>query len=278
VRRWVWRGFGLLAALIVTFGIIKESREPHWWLYIDDVINPKPDPITVPLSEEVAVRLYEDTRPHIGKIARLQKGLILVAAGEEVVEEGFGFGLPLVEVNGQTYLSRGAAVEEQPDGRLVKRYEMDTVDTPSGFLRQKYVPVPSIGTVVVTHTLVTGGVEIEVDLSKLRSDWQRAFLMNEQGATHFVHYTEPGRDVLEGEVGIWQPTRGESGCMMTGDSSLRFCVETEEAWPRYFGRERYRQYYWIGTYLLSWAGIDLELEPSTNRFRYRITLSHAAAD
>jgi hypothetical protein len=96
--------------------------------------------------------------------------------------------------------------------------------------------------------------------------------MNEQGARFFARYEEPGLAV-EGEgFGRWQPTTARRGCVVAGDRSVQFCVETEQDVSRYFGRERYNQYYWAGVYALSWAGIDLELAPQDSRFEYRISV------
>jgi len=265
------RGLALLAGVLLVFVALKESREPYLLLYVDDVLHPKPPPVTLPLSDGLAVRLYADPRPHTGKVARLQKGLVLVVDGQERIEEGFGFGLPLIEVEGQAYLSRSATVEQVSDS-LVKRYVMDTVDTPSGFLQRKYEPVPPIGTVTVTYTVRGGDIEVTVDFSGLETAWNRAYLMNEQGAHFFTRYEEPGLAV-EGEAfGRWQPTTAQQGCIVAGDRSVRFCVETEAAIPRYYGRERYNQYYWVGVYQLSWAGIDLEWVAPPDRLAYRIAV------
>jgi hypothetical protein len=231
----------------------------------------------VPLDSGLAVRAYSGTRPYTGKVARLQKGLVLVMDDRELVEEGFGFGLPLVEVDGQAYLSRNASVERHGD-TVVKRYEMDTVDTPSGFLRKKYEPVPSIGTVVVTYTVAADGIGVAADLSGLDVDFNRAFLMNEQGARTFTRYREPGLEVEGDAFGKWQPTTARRGCIVAADESVQFCVETAEDGPRHYGRERYNQYYWLGVYVLSWAGIDLELAPDTSRFAYRIQVQRPAGD
>jgi hypothetical protein len=265
------RGLGLLVGLLVLFLVVKETREPYLWLFVDDWIHAKPPPQTLPLGEDLALRLYADPRPHVGKIARLQKGAVLVVDDQELIEEGFGFGLPLIEVAGQAYLSRSAIVE-RVDSTLVKHYEMDTLDTPSGFLRRKYEPVASIGTVVVSYTVGAQSVVVEVDLSGLETTWNRAYLMNEQGAGAFTRYEEAGL-VAEGEqLGKWQLTEARTGCIVAEDGSVRFCVETEQESPRYYGRERYRQYYWVGVYALSWAGIDLELEPPLTRFQYDIAV------
>jgi hypothetical protein len=274
------RGLALLAGLLLLlFFVLKESREPYLWLYIDDLFRPKPPPFTLPLSNGLDVRLYADTRPHTGKVARLQKGLVLVEGlrepqlrdGRERIEEGFGFGLPLVEVDGQAYLSRSATVE-QVGNVLIKRYQLDTLDTPSGFLRRKYEPVFPIGTVTVTYTVSAEHILVAADFSGLEAPWSRAYLMNEQGARFFTRYVEPGLAV-EGEgFGRWQPTTARRGCVVAGDRSVQFCVETEQDVSRYFGRERYNQYYWAGVYALSWAGIDLELAPQDSRFEYRISV------
>jgi hypothetical protein len=281
------RGLALVALLLVAFLVVRESREPTLWLFVDDLLHPKPAPFTLPLSEDLAVRLYTDTRPHVGKVARLQKGLVLVRrdrgedAGQDLVEEGFGFGLPLVEVAGQAYLSRSASVQ-QVGNALIKRFEMDTVDTPSGFLRRKYEPVPPIGAVTITYPVVAtegedgGSIALAVDLSDLEAPWDKVYVMNEQGARLFTRYEEPGL-VVEGEqLGKWQPASARQGCMVTGDGSMRFCVETDAETRRYYGRERYNQYYWVGVYVLSWAGIDLELESPLGRFDYRVTVDGAS--
>jgi hypothetical protein len=280
------RGLVLLAGAILLLAVLKESREPYLWLFVDDLIHPKPAPLALELSPGLALRLYTDTRPHTGKVARLQKGLILVVGdpgsrtndGQERVEEGFGFGLPLIEVDGQAYLSRTAQVTRDGD-TLVKVYQMDTLDTPSGFLRRKYEPVPSIGTVTVRYTAIAEGtIDVEVDLSDLTRPWDRAYLMNEQGASFFTRYEEPGTVVQGDQFGKWQPTRARRGCVVSGDGSVRFCVETDSETQRYYGRERYNQYYWVGVYVLSWAGIDLEVEAPASHFKYRIVLDRADSD
>jgi hypothetical protein len=269
-----------LAGTAILLLILKESREPYLWLFVDDLIRPKPPPLTMAVDEGLSVRLYTDPRPHVGKVARLQKGLVLVVDGAgpggedstERIEEGFGFGLPLIEVDGQAYLSRSAMVEG--DGEtLHKVYDMDTVDTPSGFLRRKYEPVPSIGTVRVQYRRTGPGIiEVRADFSGLRVAWDRVYLMNEQGARFFTRYEEPGLAVEGDAFGRWQPTTARQGCIVTEDRSVRFCVETDDPIQRYYGRERYNQYYWLGIYSLSWAGIDLELAAPAAEFTYQIQL------
>lgn len=271
MKRWLAVPLAVLALFIA----IRETREPYVWLFADDLLNPKPAPIDLPLDDGLALRLYVDTRPHVGKIARLQKGLVLLVDGEEWVEEGFGLGLPLVEVEGQAYLSRTATVRRDGD-ILSKTYVMDTIDTPSGFLRQKYVPVEPIGTVTVHYRLANRAVEVSADFGGLRRPWTRAYLMNEQGAGYFDRYEDPDGAVAGDDLGRWERTVQSTGRVSGRSHPVSFRVETDEPTSRYYGRERYYQYYWIGLYWLSWAGVDLEVEPPTERFAYRVVLDREA--
>lgn len=64
----------------------------------------------IPVSDSLTLRIYSDTRPHNGKIADIQKGLILVNKGVETIGEGTGFGFPVLVHSGETYFSGVAHV------------------------------------------------------------------------------------------------------------------------------------------------------------------------
>jgi len=86
------------------------------------------DAYTVPISDSAALRIYSDTRPHTWKIADLQKGLILVRDGKEVVGEGTGFGLPILVCSHETYFSGTSKVfvAQHREGWVIrKEYMMD---------------------------------------------------------------------------------------------------------------------------------------------------------
>jgi hypothetical protein len=88
------------------------------------------EPYTVPLKDRLSVRLYSDCRPSCLETAALQKGLVLMLDGKELIEEGIGFGVPVVKYADKTFFSGKAEVEIQKTGSggtLKKIYWLDRV-------------------------------------------------------------------------------------------------------------------------------------------------------
>jgi len=84
----------------------------------------------LPMTRNVSLRVYADSRPHNLEISALQKGLVLVFAGKELIEEGVGFGAPVVVFSDKTYFSATAHVTVEEKGErveIVKRFSIDAV-------------------------------------------------------------------------------------------------------------------------------------------------------
>jgi len=279
VRIWHWLGLAVTSTFLV-WQLAAELVEPHLLLVIADWFRPKAPPLEVATVGGTALRLYGDTRPHVGKIAGLQKGLVWVQQGQELIEEGYGLGCPVVESGGRAYVSGHSetAMERQGDVViLTKRYQMDTIDTPVRFLQRKFRRVPSLGVVTVRYEIrVDGTVDVAADLTELQEGWERAYLMNEQGAVQFAHYHDAsGVDLNADGIGIWDLASVQQACFDGADGELSFCVAADLPARLYYGREHRRLYNWRGVSSLSWSGIDLELQASESTYEYRITLTVA---
>ena len=85
---------------------------------------------TQKLTDRLAVRLYGDCRPNCCETGALQKGLVLLLDGRELIEEGMGFGAPIVRYKDKTFFSSTADVsigKVGSDNILTKIYVLDTV-------------------------------------------------------------------------------------------------------------------------------------------------------
>jgi hypothetical protein len=84
---------------------------------------------TQKLSERTALRIYSDNRPHCLEISALHKGLIIVHDGIERVEEGAGFGVPIMKYDKTHFPSSAQCfIEKTKNGyAIVKVFEMNAV-------------------------------------------------------------------------------------------------------------------------------------------------------
>lgn len=268
----------VLAALLAWF-VLKEAIEPHWAIRLAALLRPGPPPASMALGNSLRLHAYADTRPHVGKITPLQKGLALVQDGRELIEEGYGFGTPIVVQGGRSYLAQHADVAAAPDGRqIVKRFRIDVEDTWTRPFRRKYRAVELLGSIVFTYTVAgPGALDIAVDFTGLHQTPDLVYLANEQGASHFTLYSDSSgvrrffADVAD-TPDQWIPTTAERTCFTAEARRLRFCVETPPGQAKYVGRERYFQRRWSGLFALSWAGTDIELARPQRVYRYRVTV------
>ncbi|HJX23224.1 MAG TPA: hypothetical protein VJ574_02295 [Candidatus Bathyarchaeia archaeon] len=85
---------------------------------------------TLDMSDRLSLRLYSDTHPHNLEISPLHKGLSLMLGGRELIEEGTGFGVPVVKYDDRTYFSTSAQSFVGEVGNrlaLIKIFSLDAI-------------------------------------------------------------------------------------------------------------------------------------------------------
>jgi len=85
---------------------------------------------TFTVSESLALRVYSNSNPQNMKIANLQKGLILLCNGIDVIGEGTGFGVPIAKYSNETVFSGSSLLQVHRQGSVVeiqKEFIMDLV-------------------------------------------------------------------------------------------------------------------------------------------------------
>lgn len=101
--------------------ISAKSETPHFFAST---------PYTYSISDSVALRIHSDTKPQNMKTASLQKGVILLYNGAEVVGEGTGFGVPIGKYSDETFFSGSSSlqVHKQENSVIIrKEFLMDMI-------------------------------------------------------------------------------------------------------------------------------------------------------
>jgi len=86
--------------------------------------------VDIALSPTVSIRVYADCRPNLLQTTNLQKGLVLLWRGNELIEEGLGFGVPICRYSDGTRFSLSADTYVDDSGGLPsirKVYDMNGI-------------------------------------------------------------------------------------------------------------------------------------------------------
>ena len=267
------------------------------------------NPYTVPISDSTSIRVYSDTRPHNWKISDLQKGLLLVHGETETVGEGTGFGVPVLLYSDETCFSGTSTVEvvQQNDCAIIRKgFVMDRIARNSfrnvtlenrkardliAFLARLYQLYPRlrllklkglignidvgsvfvkkepVGKTVVTYVVNKRQISINANFKQLKTDGlERLFMLNEQGSRFYRKYSDSsGTELTDARIGAWDGIETDWAALTTLHGELGFRLWTNEKSVLRRGREFLDN-------SLDWVGLDYEIHPGTNVFKYQIEI------
>lgn len=263
-----------LVALFVLPFVVNEVVQPSLSLAVIDRIEGRAAPVTAPMDYAVEARLYSTTAPYQGRIATLQKGLVLFRHGKSLVGEGYGIGLPIVHKDGTAYLPATSRIGRFSRGDtliLSKVFYYDRRETDSDLPRFRYVRCLPLTRVRVDYFVYRNRIDIMVDLKEaLERGIDEVFLMNEVSGRLFqVAVTGNGQklDLLH-----WQLAPLGSVALLAPDAGLLLWVECDGIWDRFLGREVTSRWKWYGHVNHDWTGCEIHLDRPLSRFHYSVRL------
>ncbi|KAA3663103.1 MAG: hypothetical protein DWQ10_00845 [Calditrichaeota bacterium] len=265
----------LFLVLILAFFTYKEYAAPFWRYHIESLITKNKPPYSATLANGLTLEVYTDARPHVGKIAGLQKGLILKRDQTELIGEGYGFGLPLVVSNGGSWLASEARIGKFVHGDttvLSKLYVFDTQEFDVQFPRRRYVQTKPIGTVRIDYLIFGNIIEVTADLKGLvDADYEYVYFMNEQSGKHFRYGLNPlGQkiDLIQWQAPIPMAMLGIHAPRL----GITFWVKDNMETLKFLGRETLARWHWYGHESTNWAGCELRLDNKKHMFKYQIKI------
>lgn len=289
---------------VVEPSILIETNIQHKKLELSD------DPYIVSLRPNLALRVYPDSRPHNLKIALLQKGLVLVLDGRELIEEGSGFGVPVAVFPDRTYFSSVAQVFIRDSGDekiIVKRFIMDVyskrdwkigalINNPfyksvSSFFEETYRRYPNTRRIIFSFMKMKNKAGVKTDFIKSapRGEVTITYIIKHNHIDVEADLTKLERTGLKRLVILNEQGSTFFRRLIDSDGS-NLINEKIGAWDMIrasqacfsdydnslgfcFRRLPKSRLFTGREYLkgsLAWAGMEYEVEPNIDKFNYRI--------
>ncbi|HEY9207355.1 MAG TPA: hypothetical protein VIO58_15700 [Candidatus Methanoperedens sp.] len=264
------------------------------------------EPITIRISDRVSLRLYPDSRPHNLEIADLQKGVVLMLDGKELIGEGAGFGAPVVRYDDATFFSTSARVYVCEPKVIMKSFLMDSVSRKRfgtggpyvdqiysilhriftwSYLRFKCRPIfnkimefrRTLGLrtefvrvrsrgMVNITYTLSSSMQIKVDLTGLDTRGCKEILILNEQDGDFFRRYFDGEEVTGDRIEAWRQVNSEKASFSDVRGSLTFALAKINGSSLISGREHVKR-------CLSWSGLDYSLGPGTRDFTYTLEIT-----
>ena len=272
-----WGAFVIFVFLILPF-LVKEAIQPELSLDLLSMLRPKPGPFGARLAGGFEARIYADTKPHVGRIALLQKGVVLYFNGASITGEGYGIGLPIVHKAGKAYLASTAKIGRFTRGDTVilsKIYYFDRVETTHEAPRLKYRKTRVQTRIRVNYYLYENYIVVQADLSKAKKDKvDEIYFMNEVSGRLFQIAMTKDREEIE--LLNWQYAPYEMVGLYAPGYEIIIWIQSDLTWTKFVGREVTSTWRWYGHVKQDWTGCEIYLEKPISRFTYTVFLQNAS--
>jgi hypothetical protein len=259
--------------------------------------------VTIPLSAGLSLRMA-DLSSGRGDYptARLQKGLLLLDDGEDLAEEGVGFGVPILKRGIRTIFPGDVKVTWDHEGELCTvraAFAMNLLERlarPAGATvksRSLYAAKNSLAALHRRSPTLRGPLTAASNALRRTFGWATTFeeaaaedaatltltytidagevvVMNELGARHFDEYTDADGTSLRGDqIGSWDRVAAARASFVCAARRVSFSLEQTAGATLHRGREL------IGS-RVSWSGFGYSLPPTLERFGYDLTIERTS--
>ncbi len=255
--------------------LAQEFSSPHWTLILEAAVSPKPGPLVARMSDGIEARIYAATKPFIGRIARLQKGLVLQYRKHNLTGEGYGLGVPILHKNGVPWMASRAKIGRFTRGDtviLAKVFYYDMIETESELPRLRYRKQRRVLTTVrVNYYIYRNRVDIQADFRRAkRAKIDEVFLMNEVAGDLFQYALTQNHRRLE--LLGWQMAPAGMVALYAPALDMSVWVQSNPVWDRFLGREVTSSWKWYGRLKSNWTGCAIHLPKPPAVFSYTIYL------
>ncbi len=262
-----------------SYVLSRESLDCGWTEIYDSGVHVYsvqiPKPVIEDLGSHVEIKdglfsliAFRSPEPRNLKLAAVRKGLVLFFDGKELIEEGAGFGYPVIVTKGGNVILSNFSEDSVEGSTLKWVYHMDTEDI--GKLPEaKYHTVPSMGNVTVIYDFsITGRIGVFADFSSLDfSTIEKIYVMNEQGFSFSVFQNRSSEVELQNSgygLNDEQGTGSKVACLRDPSLGIRYCVSHDGR--KLVGREAIENY-------TRWSGIEIPIYDSRKQLEYEIFYS-----
>ncbi len=261
--------------------LVQEIAQPRYVLIIKDTFKKGSPVLHADMDFNLQATIYASTKPFVGRIATLQKGLVMTYKDQPIIGDGFGIGVPIVHKNGTPWLASRAKIGRFTRGDtviLAKVYYFDTIETDKEIPRLRYRRQKKWFTRIrVNYFIYRNRIDIVADLRDAQKKGAEiVYFMNELSGRLFRYAITQNRRKLD--LLNWQLAPSGLVGLVSSKLNLILWVQCDDTWDRFLGREVLSSWKWYGHTSSNWAGYVIGVPKIPAIFQYTVFFKKTAPD